>query len=127
VWTASEHDNVQNLRLPPDRVWRPDVLLYNSVDKEFYSVYHTNVVVYADGTVNWVPPGILRFSCKMDITFFPFDEQLCWMKVRVCVHMIISFQFGSWSFDGTKIDLEPEGIGLVMSDYVGNGEFDIYS
>ncbi|XP_035825449.1 acetylcholine receptor subunit alpha-type unc-63-like [Aplysia californica] len=29
------------------------------------------------GTVEWHPPGILVVSCDMDITYFPFDRQIC--------------------------------------------------
>lgn len=32
--------------------------------------------------------------CKMDIKFFPFDEQHC------------ELEFGSWSYDSSKIDIE---------------------
>lgn len=36
---------------------------------------------------------ILQLSCKMDITLFPFDEQICFMK------------FGSWTYHGFALDL----------------------
>lgn len=72
--------------------------------------------MYNDGTINWIPPGIVRISCKLDIKWFPFDEQKCWMK------------FGSWSFDGTKIDLQPlTSEGFDMSEYMINGEWVIAS
>ena len=28
-WNKSEFGNVQDLRIPPHRIWKPDVLLYN--------------------------------------------------------------------------------------------------
>ncbi|RCN37736.1 hypothetical protein ANCCAN_16355 [Ancylostoma caninum] len=52
-----------------------------SANEDFDSTFKSNEVVYNTGEVNWVPPGILRASCKMDITYFPFDEQLCHLKV----------------------------------------------
>ncbi len=54
-----------------------------SVDPEFDSTYKSNMIVYSDGTVNWVPPGIFNLACQLDITWFPFDEQLCYFKVSL--------------------------------------------
>ena len=63
-------------------LWRPDVLVYNSADTEFDSTYPSNIIVYkcvfqtitrnifhlhSTGSVLWIPPGILRTSCKIDI------------------------------------------------------------
>ena len=46
---------------------------------------------------------------------FPFDEQRCFLK------------FGSWTFDGTKIDLQANvevvPSGFDMSEYMVNGEW----
>ena len=39
----------------------------------------------------YIPPGIFKSTCKIDITWFPFDEQTCDMK------------FGSWTYDGFKV------------------------
>lgn len=47
----------------------------------------TNAMVHYNGLVFWAPPARLRSSCKVDITFFPFDQQSCLMK------------FGSWTYD----------------------------
>ncbi len=60
-----------------------------SADASFDSTYSCNFVVGNDGSVSQVPPGILKFSCKIDITWFPFDEQLCFLKVK---HANLMFQ-----------------------------------
>lgn len=28
-WNASEYGGVKDLRIPPHRIWKPDVLMYN--------------------------------------------------------------------------------------------------
>ncbi|KAK6764313.1 hypothetical protein RB195_024582 [Necator americanus] len=81
-WDPFKYGNVTSVRFAggENQIWRPDVLLYNSANEDFDSTFKSNEVVYSTGEVNWVPPGILRASCKIDITYFPFDEQLCYLK-----------------------------------------------
>jgi nicotinic acetylcholine receptor len=35
-----------------------------------------NAMVDANGTISWSPPARLKSSCKVDITYFPFDHQV---------------------------------------------------
>ena len=42
----------------------------------------------------YVPPGIFKSTCKIDITWFPFDDQSCDLK------------FGSWTYNGVKVTAE---------------------
>ncbi|KAE9411900.1 hypothetical protein Angca_006303, partial [Angiostrongylus cantonensis] len=58
----------------------PKNYFLSSVDTNFDSTYPTNMVVYNTGDVHWVPPGIFKISCKIDIEWFPFDEQRCKFK-----------------------------------------------
>uniref|UniRef100_A0A1A9ZEG8 Neurotransmitter-gated ion-channel ligand-binding domain-containing protein n=1 Tax=Glossina pallidipes TaxID=7398 RepID=A0A1A9ZEG8_GLOPL len=32
-WNASDYGGVRDLRIPPHRLWKPDVLMYNSCDR----------------------------------------------------------------------------------------------
>jgi nicotinic acetylcholine receptor len=43
------------------------------------------------GEVVWKPPAIYKSSCKINVEWFPFDEQSCDMK------------FGSWTYDGYQV------------------------
>ncbi|KAK0408437.1 hypothetical protein QR680_003957 [Steinernema hermaphroditum] len=110
-WDKDEYGNITDVRFPAGKIWKPDVLLYNSVDANFDSTYPTNMVVYHTGDVSWIPPGIFKISCKIDIKWFPFDEQRCF------------FKFGSWTYDGFKLDLQPAKGGFDISEYLPNGEW----
>ena len=52
-------------------------------------------------------------TCRIDITWFPFDEQKCDMK------------FGSWTYDSSGIDLQLNGNGSDLSSYMSNGEWEL--
>lgn len=70
-------------------------------------------MVSCNGTVFWPPPAKFRSSCKIDITFFPFDDQTCKMK------------FGSWSYDGFQVDLTNRSTFVDLSNYVYSGEWEL--
>ncbi|XP_076621019.1 nicotinic acetylcholine receptor alpha7 subunit isoform X1 [Colletes latitarsis] len=113
-WNTSEYGGVRDLRIPPHRLWKPDVLMYNSADEGFDGTYATNVVVKNNGTCLYVPPGIFKSTCKIDITWFPFDDQRCEMK------------FGSWTYDGFQLDLQlQDEAGGDISSFITNGEWDL--
>ncbi|XP_049830170.1 neuronal acetylcholine receptor subunit alpha-7 isoform X4 [Schistocerca gregaria] len=111
-WNESEYGGVKDLRITPNKIWRPDILMYNSADEGFDGTYHTNVVVRHNGSCLYVPPGIFKSTCKIDITWFPFDDQHCDMK------------FGSWTYDGNQLDLVLNSEeGGDLSDFITNGEW----
>ena len=57
-----------------------DLILYNSADDTFDPTAKVNAVLYADGTVSYLPPGIFKSTCQINIADFPFDEQSCGVK-----------------------------------------------
>ena len=62
-----------------------------SADERFDGTFQTNVVVSNEGNCLYVPPGIFKSTCKIDITWFPFDDQDC------------SLKFGSWTYNGFNV------------------------
>lgn len=54
---------------------------YFSADGNYEVRYKSNVLIYPNGEVLWVPPAIYQSSCTIDVTYFPFDQQTCIMKV----------------------------------------------
>ncbi|KZC08454.1 Neuronal acetylcholine receptor subunit alpha-7 [Dufourea novaeangliae] len=111
-WNESEYGGVKDLRITPNKLWKPDILMYNSAEEGFDGTYQTNVVVTHNGSCLYVPPGIFKSTCKIDITWFPFDDQHCDMK------------FGSWTYDGNQLDLVLNSEeGGDLSDFIMNGEW----
>lgn len=73
------------------------VLLYGfssySADGEYVVTTMTKAVLHHSGKVMWTPPAIFKSSCEIDVRYFPFDQQTCFMK------------FGSWSYDGNQVSV----------------------
>uniref|UniRef100_A0A670Z0P0 Acetylcholine receptor subunit alpha n=1 Tax=Pseudonaja textilis TaxID=8673 RepID=A0A670Z0P0_PSETE len=73
----------------------------------------TKAVLNYTGNVTWMPPAIFKSSCKIDVTYFPFDYQNCTLK------------FGSWTHDKTHIDLVLVSSTMNLRDYWESGEWAI--
>ncbi|XP_010900329.1 neuronal acetylcholine receptor subunit alpha-7 isoform X1 [Esox lucius] len=110
-WNPENYPGVQNLRFPSSQIWTPDILLYNSADERFDATFHTNVLVNASGYCQYIPPGILKSTCYIDVRWFPFDIQKCDLK------------FGSWTHNGWLLDLQM--LDVDTSTYIPNGEWDL--
>jgi nicotinic acetylcholine receptor len=67
-------------------MWKPDLFLYNSVNENFDAAFLTNIIVNHDGVIGQIPPEIFKSTCKIDITWFPFDDQSCDMKFGTRTH-----------------------------------------
>ncbi|XP_067117348.1 cholinergic receptor, nicotinic, beta 1 (muscle) like [Osmerus mordax] len=93
-WDPKNYDNIDVLRIPPNKVWRPDIYLINNNDGQFDVALYVNVLVYSDGTINWLPPAIYRSSCSIEVAYFPFDWQNCTMVFR------------SYTYDASEVDLQ---------------------
>ncbi|UJR27280.1 hypothetical protein I4U23_008575 [Adineta vaga] len=114
TWNPSEWDNVSLLHIKYDKVWLPDIVLYNNADNlASLSQISTNVMVSFDGTITWLSTGIFRSSCAVDVRYFPFDEQNC------------SLKFASWTYDSARIDLSQKTNIGDLSNFMANSEWEI--
>ncbi|CAJ0929499.1 unnamed protein product, partial [Mesorhabditis belari] len=109
-WNPVEYGEIRNIRVSPDKVWLPDIVLFNNADGTFEVSFECNVVIEHDGSMLWVPPAIYKSSCIIDVEYFPFDEQTCYMI------------FGSWTYNEKEIILE-----FSTAEYVDLSEYSISS
>ncbi|XP_060564524.1 neuronal acetylcholine receptor subunit alpha-2-like isoform X1 [Ruditapes philippinarum] len=114
-WDPDKFDGLKKIMVPPDKVWIPDIVLYNFADDRLLEQRPALVNVEYTGDILWIPQAILRSSCAFETKFFPFDTQSCYL------------QFGSWTHDGTYLDLQFfQNISRFMvEDYIKSNEWDI--
>ncbi|XP_023245889.1 acetylcholine receptor subunit alpha-L1 isoform X2 [Copidosoma floridanum] len=121
-WDPSEYGGVTELYVPSEHIWLPDIVLYNNADGEYGVTTMTKAILHHTGKVVWTPPAIFKSSCEIDVRYFPFDQQICFMK------------FGSWTYDGFQIDLKHINqkaggnqvpVGIDLREYYPSVEWDI--
>ncbi len=73
------------------------------------------LIISADGSILWVDFVLVKSSCSIDITLFPFDTQTC------------IFKFGSWVYDGWQMDIKlyDNEEGVDLADYISSNEWDL--
>jgi len=94
TWNAEE-TGIHVIRVNPHEVWKPDLSLYNNADPEnMMKCGETNVLIYPNGRLLWVPPCRFSSHCHLNYTQTPEGpEQSCHLK------------FGSWTYDGFSMKL----------------------
>ncbi|XP_053911227.1 neuronal acetylcholine receptor subunit beta-3 isoform X2 [Cuculus canorus] len=112
-WNPEEYGGITAIRVPSESLWLPDIVLFENADGRFEGSLMTKVIVKYNGVVTWTPPASYKSSCTMDVTFFPFDRQNCSMK------------FGSWTYDGSMVDLILVDENVDRKDFFDNGEWEI--
>ncbi|PNJ34614.1 CHRNB3 isoform 1 [Pongo abelii] len=112
-WNPDDYGGINSIKVPSESLWLPDIVLFENADGRFEGSLMTKVIVKSNGTVVWTPPASYKSSCTMDVTFFPFDQQNCSMK------------FGSWTYDGTMVDLILINENVDRKDFFDNGEWEI--
>ncbi|RLV82886.1 hypothetical protein DV515_00016540, partial [Chloebia gouldiae] len=113
TWDKDEYGGIDSIRIPSSYVWRPDIILYNNADEHFGGSMETNVVLRSDGHIMWDSPAITKSSCKVDVSYFPFDGQQCRLT------------FGSWTYNGNQIDLRNQLDTGDLTDFVENVEWEV--
>ena len=85
----------------------------------------TKATIHYNGRIEWRPPAIYKSLCPINVEFFPFDEQMCTLKV------------GSWTYDGYSVDIQHKDlndtstplkkidVGIELSDYYKSTEWDL--
>ena len=74
-WNTSEF-NVESVVIPAEKVWTPDLHLFNSASQDD-RITPVNVEVYANGTVISYPINQLYAHCDFSFANFPYDSQEC--------------------------------------------------
>ncbi|KAL0270716.1 UNVERIFIED_CONTAM: hypothetical protein PYX00_008024 [Menopon gallinae] len=121
-WDPEEYGGVEMLYVPSEHIWLPDIVLYNNADGNYEVTLMTKATLTYNGEVYWKPPAIYKSSCEINVLYFPFDEQSCYMK------------FGSWTYHGYQVDLKHMDqkpgsnlvpIGIDLKEFYLSVEWDI--
>ncbi|XP_067671731.1 neuronal acetylcholine receptor subunit beta-3-like [Haliotis asinina] len=76
-WNSSDFGGQDNLFLSTDGVWLPDLIVQTVTQRTLFWEQSGLVFVRNSGLVNWTPGDLFSTTCDFDVSYFPFDTQVC--------------------------------------------------
>ena len=108
-WDPNSYGNLSSLQLPSSKTWYPDIYCVNPAD-EMEEIGGSSFIttISASGLVSRLLGTIFKTSCAVDITHFPFDTQVCRIKLS------------AWGYDSSTVRLVVFAKDAVMEFYTEN-------
>uniref|UniRef100_A0A8C5SZF2 Cholinergic receptor nicotinic delta subunit n=1 Tax=Laticauda laticaudata TaxID=8630 RepID=A0A8C5SZF2_LATLA len=124
-WNKEEYGGITVLRLRPEMLWLPDIVLENNNDGNFEITYSSNILVNSDGGVYWLPPSIFRTACPINVNYFPFDWQNCTLRFCSLRYNANEINLQLTSVNQTNRLYLVEWIIIEQQRFKENGEWEI--
>ncbi|KHN78148.1 Acetylcholine receptor subunit alpha-type deg-3 [Toxocara canis] len=122
-WDPYEYGLINSTVLPYEAIWLPDTYIYNSLvisreetQKPINAVVTTKYWEGKRGAqIMFMYPALYRSTCRMDIRFFPYDQQKCTLVIS------------SWTSSKRHIDYEAEFESVNLDNFIANEEWTLVS
>ncbi|XP_048777580.2 neuronal acetylcholine receptor subunit beta-4-like [Ostrea edulis] len=105
TWNASHYEGVDSFVMDPSFLWTPDVTIFGRMEGN-QGVDFSRVQVQSNGSVSTLFSGLLTTHCSSNPAYFPFDYQLCTVKVGSQIYSSLDVFI---EITSVKIDKEQEG------------------
>ena len=111
-WHPRDYNGMNHLFVPFTDLWRPHVVVQNAAGK-VEDLGKDSIVLRLghDGTVKWVFGQVLRFTCSVNVKYYPFDTQTCFLSIT------------SWAFSNTDVKLSAKSSVLNTDFYSDNSQW----
>lgn len=115
-WTPAQYDNATVIDLKLSDIWYPKMILSNPYSKlDDLGEDWMMIFVQYNGMVYFTPGSVFESTCSIDVTYYPFDTQECYL------------QFLAWGYHGNEVGLYNADDEVKMADFMENGEWEFAS
>ncbi|PVD21669.1 hypothetical protein C0Q70_17468 [Pomacea canaliculata] len=117
-WDEPDYGNITSVMYKQSAIWLPDIVVGNTVTTQTQLGYQDLQVVHIDsyGWIVWQPTGVFLTSCDIDVTYYPFDTQVC--SIVFTSALSTSSELAISIYNETPIDMKtfsPDGIWDVLN------------
>ncbi|XP_078700715.1 neuronal acetylcholine receptor subunit alpha-10-like [Branchiostoma floridae x Branchiostoma belcheri] len=113
-WNTSQYDGLATTTFQSSEIWTPDVFLINNIGEGSGNLLPvTDVSVTSEGRVAWRQPGLFQSTCAVDVSQFPYDEQICVLE------------FSSWLYGGNDLNLRNVSATMDLTAFQQNDQFEV--
>jgi len=91
-------------------IWKPDTFFVNENPEEYEGPAtdtDTFLRIENDGAVLWSQRMSLTASCPMDLSYYPFDSQLCSLEIESFKYTMSDIKY-KWQDDTKGVQLSPD-------------------
>lgn len=115
TWDPILFRNQTEIVFPYDKIWIPDIFVFEGISDEgnMPGLEDYRAFVTYKGEVSYSFPTIITSVCRVRVTYFPFDHQVC------------NLTFGSWVYSGRLLQWEPAGDSSDTSTFKLHNEWDL--
>ncbi|XP_059140106.1 glycine receptor subunit alpha-2-like [Physella acuta] len=108
-------------------IWVPDIFFPNEKRGSFHKIMAQNqmMLVYKDGTVLYISRLSMTLSCPMDLKNYPFDKQICLIKMMSFGYTDTDVQFEWFKENSTHQDGELSASSIIVDHQVMLPQFEI--
>ncbi|KAJ8319412.1 LOW QUALITY PROTEIN: hypothetical protein KUTeg_004503 [Tegillarca granosa] len=77
-WKPEDYGGLQSLTLSPFLLWIPKLTITPVTEiTDMFDDENSKLRVSFDGNITFWKPGVIKTTCTPDVTYFPFDIQMC--------------------------------------------------
>ncbi|PVD21671.1 hypothetical protein C0Q70_17470 [Pomacea canaliculata] len=77
-WNTGDFGDIESILVKQNMLWLPDIVVDNTVTPQTELGYkNLQVRILNFGVMDWQPTGVFETSCDIDVTYYPFDTQVC--------------------------------------------------
>ncbi|XP_061448472.1 5-hydroxytryptamine receptor 3B [Rhineura floridana] len=118
TWNSSRYDGIQEISLPINSIWAPDIIISESVDAS-RTPDLPYVYLNASGVIKNYKPMQVVSACILGMYAFPFDTQNCSLTFSSALHTVQDVDLALWRrYEEIKSD---------QPLFLSNGEWELVS
>ena len=91
-------------------IWKPDTFFVNKKPAKYEGSatdMDTALIIKKDGAILWSQRMSLTASCPMDLSYYPFDSQLCSLEIESFKYTMSDIKY-KWQDDTKSVQLSPD-------------------
>ncbi|ELU07377.1 hypothetical protein CAPTEDRAFT_204661 [Capitella teleta] len=112
-WNPDDYGGLDRVSLPISRIWNSDFGIRNSAGKFYGDLeqWQSFAEVTNTGFVNRYIPSKIETSCSLDMQYFPFDQQACYIHID------------PWDYGSKQVDLTIDDSGSIYTNETPSGQW----
>ncbi|XP_053402935.1 neuronal acetylcholine receptor subunit alpha-2-like [Mercenaria mercenaria] len=109
TWNPQSYGGIESIKASYEDVWVPELILMNPAEEaNTLGMKWQTVLFLSNGLAYWIPGNLIKSTCTVDMTYYPFDTQICEVTFTV------------WGYSESEVALKAPILQADIKYYEGN-------